>query len=74
MTNPFSPDYKPQLDTADLRKSSASSRHASRSRAKRLESDDPLVRMAARGTIPGLDTDPMNEIQRIKIIQKPSKL
>ena len=74
MTNPFSPDYKPQIDTADLRKSEKSSRHASRSRAKRLESDDPLVRMAARGTIPGLDTDPMNEKARDAIIKKPGGL
>lgn len=75
MSNPFSRDYKPQIDTADLRKSATSSRHASKSRADRLASDDPSVRIAARGTIPGVSSkEPLSDWERAKIIKKPGNL
>ena len=75
MSNPFSKDYKPQIDTADIARSTRQSRQTSKSRNDRLMHPDPLVREAARGTIPGLSTkDPVSDWERVKIITKPSKL
>ncbi len=73
--NPFSPDYKPKIDTTDQARSVAASRRLSKQRDERLTDPDPIKRQAARGTIPGLtDKDPVSQWERVKIIRKPSKL
>lgn len=73
MTSPFSKDYKPQIDTADIARYTRLSRQTSKARNERLTHPDPLVREAARGTIPGLSTkDPVSDWERVKIIKKPS--
>lgn len=54
MSNPFSKDYKPQVDLKGVMESSRRSKKTSASLAKRRESDDPSVRAMAIGTITGL--------------------
>lgn len=48
-TNPFSPNYKPQIDISDLVKESKQSRDRSARRSAQLESGDPAAVKQARG-------------------------
>lgn len=52
--NPFSPDYKGQIDTRDITRSRKLSEANVKSLNERRQSDDPEVRHLAMGTIPGL--------------------
>lgn len=52
--NPFSPDYKAQIDTRDITRERKLSESRSASLEKRRQSDDPEVRQLAMGTIHGL--------------------
>lgn len=52
--NPFSPDYKGQIDTRDITRSRKLSEANVKSLNERRQSDDPEVRQLAMGTIPGL--------------------
>lgn len=74
MSNPFSRDYKPQLDTRDQARSVNQSRATSKRRSDALESPDPAVRHVARGTIPGVGTSAAEDWERAKVIRKPSGL
>lgn len=49
MTNPFSPDYKPQIDLSDLVKESKQSKERSARRQAQLDSDDPAAIKQAKG-------------------------
>lgn len=51
MTNPFSPDYKPQIDISDLVKESKQSQDRSARRSAQLESGDAAAVKQARGGI-----------------------
>lgn len=53
-TNPFSPDYKPQIDMSDVRRETRISETRSRQRREGLASSDPERRRVASGTIDGL--------------------
>lgn len=52
--NPFSPDYKGQLDLSDITRERKLSESRSASLEKRRQSDDPHIRQQAEGTIPGM--------------------
>ena len=52
--NPFSPNYKSQLDLSDITRERKLSESRSASLEKRRQSDDPEVRRQAEGTILGL--------------------
>ena len=52
--NPFSPNYKSQLDLSDITRERKLSESRSASLEKRRQSDDPKVRQQADGTIPGM--------------------
>jgi len=52
--NPFSPDYKAQIDTRDITRERKLSESRSASLEKRRQSDDPHIRQQAEGTIPGM--------------------
>ena len=52
--NPFSPNYKSQLDLSDITRERKLSESRSASLEKRRQSDDPEVRRQAEGTIPGM--------------------
>lgn len=52
--NPFSPDYKAQIDTRDITRERKLSESRKASLEARRQSDDPEVRQQAMGTIPGL--------------------
>ena len=52
--NPFSPNYKSQLDLSDITRERKLSESRSASLEKRRQSDDPKVRQQAEGTIPGM--------------------
>lgn len=52
--NPFSPDYKGQIDTRDITRARKLSESNTKSLNERRQSDDPEVRQLAMGTIPGL--------------------
>ena len=52
--NPFSPNYKSQLDLSDITRERRLSETRSASLEKRRQSDDPEVRRQAEGTIPGM--------------------
>lgn len=52
--NPFSPNYKSQLDLSDITRERKLSESRSASLEKRRQSDDPHIRQQAEGTIPGL--------------------
>ena len=69
MSNPFSKDYKPQAQTADLAKMTALRERATARRAKLMASDDPAVRAQARG-----DMGPLSGCRTNARIQKPSGL
>ena len=52
--NPFSPNYKSQLDLSDITRERKLSETRSASLEKRRQSDDPEIRRQAEGTILGL--------------------
>lgn len=52
--NPFSPNYRSQLDLSDISRERKLSESRSASLNARRQSDDPEVRRQAEGTIPGL--------------------
>ena len=52
--NPFSPNYKSQLDLSDITRERQLSESRSASLEKRRQSDDPHIRQQADGTIPGM--------------------
>lgn len=52
--NPFSPNYKSQLDLSDITRERKLSESRSASLEKRRQSDDPHIRQQAEGTIPGM--------------------
>lgn len=52
--NPFSPNYKSQLDLSDITRSRKLSEANVKSLEKRRQSDDPHIRQQAEGTIPGM--------------------
>lgn len=52
--NPFSPNYKSQLDLSDITRARKLSEANVKSLNERRQSDDPEVRQLAMGTIPGL--------------------
>ena len=70
----FARDYVPQLDIAEQARSDTKSKQVSRSREKRMTDADPITRMAARGTIPGMGSDAEVGWERAKIIRKASSL
>lgn len=49
MTNPFSPNYKPQIDLSDLVKESKQSKERSARRQAQLDSGDEAAMRQARG-------------------------
>lgn len=51
MTSPFDPNYKPQIDVAEIQKDAKVSRAATLKRARRLKSDDPEVVRSATGCL-----------------------
>lgn len=51
MTSPFDPNYKPQVDVAEIRKDAKVSRAATLKRARRLKSEDPEVVRSATGCL-----------------------
>ena len=56
--NPFSPNYKSQLDLSDITRERKLSESRSASLEKRRQSDDPHIRQQAEGTIPGMGNKP----------------
>lgn len=52
--NPFSPNYRSQLDLSDITRARKLSESRSASLEKRRQSDDPEIRRQAEGTIPGM--------------------
>lgn len=52
--NPFSPNYKSQLDLRDISRERKLSQSRSASLEQRRQSDDPEVRRIAEGTIQGM--------------------
>lgn len=52
--NPFSKDYKPQIDTSDITRERKVVEARKASMEARRKSDDPAVRRQAEGTILGL--------------------
>ena len=52
--NPFSPNYRSQLDLSDISRERKLSESRSASLEKRRQSDDPHIRQQAEGTIPGM--------------------
>lgn len=52
--NPFSPNYKSQLDLSDITRERKLSESRSASLEARRQSDDPEIRRQAEGTILGL--------------------
>ena len=53
-TNPFSPDYKPQIDLKDIVRDGRISQIRTQQRREGLASDDPERRRTASGTIEGM--------------------
>ena len=51
MTSPFDPNYKPQVDVAEIQKDAKISRAATLKRARRLKSEDPEVVRSASGCL-----------------------
>lgn len=52
--NPFSKDFKPQLETADLAKTAHQRVVQKAKRKERLQSTDPLTKAQAKGAIMGI--------------------
>ena len=52
--NPFSKDFKPQLETADLAKTAHQRTVQKATRKKRMNSTDPLTKAQAKGAIMGI--------------------
>lgn len=60
--NPFSPNYKSQLDLSDITRERKLSESRSASLEARRQSDDPEIRRQAEGTILGLPKKkPLNQ-------------
>ena len=52
--NPFSKDFKPQLETADLAKTAHQRVVQKAKRKERMQSTDPLTKAQANGSIMGI--------------------
>lgn len=52
--NPFSKDYIPQIETADLAKTAHQRTVQKAQRKERMQSTDPLTKAQAKGSIMGL--------------------
>ena len=56
--NPFSPNYKAQIDLTDIVRQTAMSKARSAQREARMNSDDEATRKAAHGDIGALSNRP----------------
>ena len=52
--NPFSPDYKAQIDLSDIMRDAAIRKARTKQREERLQSDDAEKRKHAKGDLGGL--------------------
>lgn len=62
MSNPFSKDYKSQIDTVAISRDAKTSRIRTQSRQKGLTSDDPDVRRRSTGTLGGLSSKGLSPV------------
>ena len=69
MTNPFSKDYKPEVDMRDVTMQNRISKRQTDNREHRMQTGTPEQRLAASGFIVGMKSEPLS-----KSILKNSKL